>query len=91
MFVTVISSLVAPSSCFFLLSVVPCLFRHLAAVPQVFACRSVFDVCLNWLSNVFCWWVHILSQVVLHGNTFGSCCGSQFAYQMSVSKVNDDI
>ena len=53
--------------------------------------RSMFDVCLNWLLTVFCRLVYILCQVVLHGSTFGSCCGSQFAYQMFVNKAHDDI
>ena len=34
--------------------------------------RFMFDVCHNWLSNVFCRLVYIISQVVLRGNTFGS-------------------
>ena len=53
MFAILISGLVAPSSCFFLLSVVPCLFRHFGGCPVCVRVLEIFagkDPCLMFVS-----------------------------------------
>ena len=83
MFVTVISSLVAPSSCFFLVECRPVSIQTLGGCPVCVRVLEPFageDLCLMFVSigcrTCFVGWYTFLAKWFCKAALFGSCGGS---------------